>query len=438
MLSFIFNNTPLMFFVQPFWRDEAFSYLLAKKNILEILSLTAKDFNPPLYYLVLHFWLKIFGPSEIAIRSLSLIFFWATIYVVFLFLTKILKIKSFLFLIFYLLFFIINPLVLYYGFESRMYTMFAFFAVLSYYAFFKKKSSLYLFSSLLGLYTHYFMIFVILEQIIYLFIFEKRKTNLSISQSFNLLIISLLFLPWMIFIFFQKNNFWQSFWIEKMNLTHLPSVLGVIYTGYEYSFKFFDKSILKLSSAFIFLIIIGFLRIAKKNFSQKKLFYYLFLWGVGIPALVGVASFFKPLFLPRYLIFSTLGLLLLVIFILEQLPTFLRAAIFLIIFAVSLNYHQLQIKYRKKADLRKIIKEIKYLAKRGDVLYVTDELNFHIAQYYFNENDVYIYGKTYEEIPNYVGKVLIPKEKVTNKLPLYPKKAFILTSDSHYEIQAAF
>jgi len=93
MLSFLFSKTPLLFFAQSLWRDEAFSYFLAKKNILEIIFLSAKDYNPPLYYILLHFWMKIFGSSEIALRSLSLVFYWATIYIIFLFLTKIFKIK---------------------------------------------------------------------------------------------------------------------------------------------------------------------------------------------------------------------------------------------------------------------------------------------------------------------------------------------------------
>ena len=65
MLNFIFTKTPLFFLTQSFWRDEAFSYFMAKKNISEIIFLTAKDFNPPLYYSILHFWIKIFGGSEI-------------------------------------------------------------------------------------------------------------------------------------------------------------------------------------------------------------------------------------------------------------------------------------------------------------------------------------------------------------------------------------
>ncbi|MDO9028292.1 MAG: glycosyltransferase family 39 protein, partial [Candidatus Roizmanbacteria bacterium] len=162
MLNFLFTKTPLFFLTQSFWRDEAFSYFMAKKNIFQIIILTAKDFNPPLYYLILHFWMKIFGGSEIALRSLSIIFFWATVYVAFLFLNDIFKIKlkkSF----FYLIFFILNPLLLYFAFEARMYSMLAFFASLSYYAFYKKNYRLYLLSTIAGLFTHYFMIIVVLS-----------------------------------------------------------------------------------------------------------------------------------------------------------------------------------------------------------------------------------------------------------------------------------
>ena len=142
MLNFLFTQTPLAFLTQSFWRDEAFSYFLAKKNVLEIIILSAKDFNPPLYQLLLHFWLKIFGPSEISIRSLSLLFFWATLYVCFLFLQEIFKFNFKKSLI-YLLLFLLNPFLLYYAFEARMYSLFTFLATLSFYSFYRKKYKIY-------------------------------------------------------------------------------------------------------------------------------------------------------------------------------------------------------------------------------------------------------------------------------------------------------
>jgi len=160
MLNFLFTHTPLLFLTQSFWRDEAFSYFLAKKNILEIIILSAKDFSPPLYHLLLHFWLKIFGGSEISMRSLSVIFFWATLYVCFLFLQEIFKLNFKKSLI-YLLLFLVNPFLSYYAFEARAYSLFAFLATLSYYSFYKKNYKLYFLSTVFGLYTHYFMLFVV-------------------------------------------------------------------------------------------------------------------------------------------------------------------------------------------------------------------------------------------------------------------------------------
>ena len=111
MLNLLFNFTPLKLVAEFIWRDEAFSYFMARENLMNIVLTTARDNNPPLYYILLHFWMKIFGSTEIALRSLSVIFFWATTYVAFLFLNDIFKFKLKRSL-FYLIFFIINPLTL--------------------------------------------------------------------------------------------------------------------------------------------------------------------------------------------------------------------------------------------------------------------------------------------------------------------------------------
>ncbi len=367
--------------------------------------------------------MKIFGSSEISIRSLSLIFYWATLYVVFLFLKDIFKFslkKSW----FYLLIFVLNPLLIYYAFEGRMYSMFVFFATLSFYSLYKKNSNLYLLSSIFGLYTHYFMILVIVTQ----YLFSK----------FRQLSILLSFIPWIIFVLFFKGISSQSFWIQSSNLSSLVTFLGQIFTGYDYSLKFYDLSIIKLSLGILALLIFGYLKFYKEKYQSKKLFYYLLSWGVGIPFFVILISFIKPLFSPRYLIFSVVGLILLIILILEKLPLFLRVFIISILIVISFNYQKLEIKYRQKTNLRKPLQEIKSLMKQGDLLYVTSELDYFTVIYYLDENKVFIYGKSYEEIPDYIGKILLPKEKVTSSLPYYPHKAFILNSWGDYIIQATY
>ncbi|WP_252997397.1 glycosyltransferase family 39 protein [Pseudomonas thivervalensis] len=55
------------------WYDEAFSVLLARHEPWQIWSITARDVHPPLYYLVLHYWMMMFGDGAMEVRSLSVI-----------------------------------------------------------------------------------------------------------------------------------------------------------------------------------------------------------------------------------------------------------------------------------------------------------------------------------------------------------------------------
>jgi mannosyltransferase len=57
------------------WLDEGFSVLAANRPLGEVWSyIRAADLNPPLYYMILHFWIEWFGHSETAMRILSAIF----------------------------------------------------------------------------------------------------------------------------------------------------------------------------------------------------------------------------------------------------------------------------------------------------------------------------------------------------------------------------
>jgi hypothetical protein len=65
------------------WRDEAFAALLVRRDPLQIIQLSAGDATPPLFYLLLHYWVLAFGDSEVAMRSLSVLFFLTTAFVMF-------------------------------------------------------------------------------------------------------------------------------------------------------------------------------------------------------------------------------------------------------------------------------------------------------------------------------------------------------------------
>src|SRR4051812_33174976 len=65
------------------WFDEVFSVRAGRISVSDIVILTRGDVHPPLYYLLLHFWMKLFGETEIAVRMLSVIFSVLTVFVVY-------------------------------------------------------------------------------------------------------------------------------------------------------------------------------------------------------------------------------------------------------------------------------------------------------------------------------------------------------------------
>src|SRR5918997_2427541 len=57
-----------------YWIDEAISVGIASHDLDDIPRALRLDGSPPLYYLLLHGWMQLFGAGETATRALSLIF----------------------------------------------------------------------------------------------------------------------------------------------------------------------------------------------------------------------------------------------------------------------------------------------------------------------------------------------------------------------------
>ena len=67
------------FTFQPLWWDEGWSLYFATADVRTLLQLTAVDIHPPLYYLVLHLWIQIFGSGVASVRLLSVLIGTATV-----------------------------------------------------------------------------------------------------------------------------------------------------------------------------------------------------------------------------------------------------------------------------------------------------------------------------------------------------------------------
>lgn len=122
---------------QSLWLDEAIGAEAVKnftyKGLFE--HFLKADNHPPLYYLILKLWTGIFGYSEISLRAPSVIFGLTTIFLTYLIAKKLIENKKSLIPPIATLMLATSQIHIYYSQEARMYSMAAFFAVLTIYAF---------------------------------------------------------------------------------------------------------------------------------------------------------------------------------------------------------------------------------------------------------------------------------------------------------------
>jgi uncharacterized membrane protein len=165
-----------------FWVDELFSLKFASYSLPALFREVASfDNHPPTYYLLLHFWIQLFGDSELSLRTPSAIFSVLSVYFTFkagelLFDRRVASIAAFLLAL--------SGFSIYYAQEARMYSLLALSSVLSVYfllKFLQQQTSRtlfhYVWSTTLLVYTHLYGIFIIVAENIYILVVLSRFGN---------------------------------------------------------------------------------------------------------------------------------------------------------------------------------------------------------------------------------------------------------------------
>jgi hypothetical protein len=206
-LGFGFRVQELSF--QPLWGDEGWSFYLANQPLGQLLNLTALDIHPPLYYIFLKVWLFLTGPGAEEARFLSVIAGTLLIPVVGLlgrrWFNRLAGIMSAAVTA-------LAPLAIYYSQEVRMYGWVTLLGAMSVYFCLKNEAlaqaqspqparrpvqMAYILSTTAALYTHYYAIFILLFQGLYLLL-RHRHTFFRYYLS-PFVVTGLLYLPWVIY-----------------------------------------------------------------------------------------------------------------------------------------------------------------------------------------------------------------------------------------------
>lgn len=288
--------------------DEGQTMFQAKRSINEIIEeYVMKQQNAPLYFLLVHFWIKLFGLSVFSVRFFSVIMM-AFAGGFFFKLAK--KLVSWPFAIICSALFLGVNDFMYYAHEARGYALIAFLCTASFYSLYsllksgERKWAIYLtITSLALLYTHYLTIYIFAVQgisvLVHLAIFKNKSTFLKYLTS--QLAAAALFAPWLSVVFSVMPEKGE-FWISEPTWNLLKNNYYYMINGRLKTHWFFGI----LSGLFV----IRFLFAENRNKQQVFNLILLLLWAF-VPVIANYfIGFHIPVFLAKYTFYATLGFVL--------------------------------------------------------------------------------------------------------------------------------
>jgi uncharacterized membrane protein len=306
---------------QSLWLDEATTALVSKMPIYDFFTkFMPADFHPPLYYMIVSLWSKVFGYGEISLRLPSVIFGLLTIYVVYL-IAKQARLK---YPILPALFLATSGLHVYYSQEARMYALASWlvsYLVLSYI-----KKNWRLFSILLPLIFLTDYVSLIILPVLFVFTFLKHRQNIKVFLlSCIPLIIS--FFVWLPFLSKQlmagmsiKDSAWWNILgsVTFKNIALVPTKFMIGRVSFDNK-ALYALIIIIISAIFIYII----------GKAKNKLNWYWFglslLFGILLSFFIPTLTYFRYLFiLPAFYLLlseSTSKIFIIIILFINLLST---------------------------------------------------------------------------------------------------------------------
>ncbi len=216
------------------WIDEARSVEIGLKSFSGILTEVSKDNHPPLYYLVLSLWMKVFGISETAVRGISIFFYLVAVISIY-YAGSLIYGKRHAGLISAALY-AVSAIAIRHSASARMYSMVSLLEIWSIIMFYKtflsgkttlQKAEWLAAVNILGSFTHYWFLFVILGQLLYCVLFRVKEWK-YIAGIYAASILPL-FLLWGGVIYRQSTNGSMNFIVNMR-----PSILTVTVDDFFY------------------------------------------------------------------------------------------------------------------------------------------------------------------------------------------------------------
>jgi uncharacterized membrane protein len=224
---------------QSLWMDEGYTLWISRFSPQHIWHVLAGDTSTPLYYILLHNWIRCFGTSEIALRSLSAFFATISIPLVYLLARRILCDRTCVVLAMAL--YALSFYQVWYAKEARCYALLALLSLGSVYcllSYLEHTSVIWacgLVICLAGsLYTHNMAFFYLPGLALMWLIYPGAKTTRERVRDafFVFSLVLLMYLPWLRTLRGQLRMIHSNFWVAVPNGKDLLDSLCV-FLGFD-------------------------------------------------------------------------------------------------------------------------------------------------------------------------------------------------------------
>lgn len=396
------------------WGDEGFSALAVMQSLPETLQIVMRDTAPPLFYLVGWGWGRLFGFSEVSLRSLSLLLMLGAAGFAGMIVYEIGKEKATALLAFLLAFW--TPFLVPFAFEWRMYALLNFTVLGSIYFFVAKRWVPYVLFSLAALYTHHFGIFTIAGEGLWFFVNDfKWKRKKFLKQLLPFVAIGVGYLPWLPFMYSQVARVQGAgFWLSVPKITEVWELVLRLGTG-GVERKWW------LPVRVIVILILG-LKEWKKVGRRWLGLLVIFLMPVLLSYLVSYLV--TPIFYDRYLLSVAVGMVVLLV-----LGTKKRGVVLLLLLGLIYGYQSWsQFTHPNKRPFKEMAAYVKENKTQGDILLNYNGAAHHLweSKYYGIPAPIYVPG---EPLPLYVGTAQMKPEDTVKEIPEVEGRLGVITSE---------
>ncbi|UKN00342.1 glycosyltransferase family 39 protein [Paracrocinitomix mangrovi] len=291
--------------------DEPFSIFCAHKDVSYIVEAMSRGNNPPLFEIILHYWVNVFGDSVEAMRALPTIFSCLTVLVLYKIGKDFFNIQT---AIIACTIFTFSTLHIHHAHNIRVYSLFTFLSTLSMYSFFhlirnpasKKHFVILALANVINIYGHFLAFVILFIQGVSVLFFKDVREKIFKKYVLNVIITILAYLP---YIGIMAFRFVDSYEKETFAAPD-PSPINLYGMLWKFSNAPFNTVM------FLFLLVLGlsiyFIKKSKSTDNQEdrkpNVYTKMVIFWFIVPYLMLFAlSYITPVFIARYIIFISIA-----------------------------------------------------------------------------------------------------------------------------------